>query len=90
MGNSLGSDKHDIKANSHPLIFSMGKKEILSGFNDPPLFFLIDPIEQLLDRIGRPGLHFDEYDGLPIQGNQIDLPRWGTYIPGDDTHPRGF
>jgi hypothetical protein len=39
MSAPLGTDKYDIESNGHTIIFSMNRKEILSGFSNPPPLF---------------------------------------------------
>jgi hypothetical protein len=68
----------------------MDRKEILSCFYDTPLLFTVYSVFQIGDSAGIPGFHLDEYEGVPIQGNQIHLSPGGAEIGGQDTHPRLF
>ena len=80
MGNLLFAYKNHIKTNYPFIILSINRKEILSGFYNPGLFFWINTVGKAVYTVFRPCFNFYKNQGLTVQGNYVYFTGFGAIV----------
>lgn len=84
LGLPFRREKQDIVPDVLPPILSIFREEYLRGFYDPPCFSPTYRVKEVAGTVACPFLDFNEDEGVPPRGDNVDLSLTGPEVSGQN------